>query len=72
MSTLSNVATRGGEPFPPSVRFTPEAFPEAKSSRTGVSLNYAPDPTKKWYTLSASYGREDLAADDIISDNTYI
>ncbi len=72
MSTLSNVAARGGETFPPSVRFVPDAFPEARSSQTGVSLNYAPDPSKKWYILSASYGREDMAADYIISDNTYV
>ena len=71
-NTLSNVETRGGENTnPPSVRFTPDAFPEAKSSKTGVSVRYVPDENKKWYVFRASYGREDKAADFLIEDGTY-
>ena len=44
MGTLSNVTTRRGELNPPSIRFTPDAFPEAKSSQTGVSVRYVPEP----------------------------
>lgn len=71
MCTLSNVKTRRGESNPPSVRFTPDAFPEAKSSKTGVSVRYALDPQKDWYVFRASYGREDKASDFLIDDGTY-
>ena len=71
MSTLSNVKTRRGEANPPSVRLTPDAFPEAKSSETGVSVRYAVDPNKNWYVFRASYGREDKASDFLIDDGTY-
>jgi transcription antitermination factor NusG len=71
MSTLSNVTTRRGESTPPSIRFTPDAFPEAKSSQTGVSVRYAPDPDKRWYVFRVSYGREGKASDFLIEDNTY-
>ena len=72
MGTLSNVTTRGGESNPPSVRFAPDAFPEAKSSKTGVSVRYVPDGDKRWYVLRASYGRADKAADYIVEDGTYV
>jgi len=71
MNTLSNVKTRGGEKNPPSVRFTPDAFPEAKSSKTGVSVRYVETPEKQWYVFRASYGREDKASDYLIDDGTY-
>jgi len=71
MSTLSNVTTRRGESNPPSIRFTPDAFPEAKSSQTGVSVRYVPDGNKHWYVFRASYGREDRALDYIVEDGTY-
>lgn len=71
MITLTNVKTRRGETNPPSVRFTPDAFPEAKSSATGVSVGYAMTPDKKWFVFRASYGREDKASDYLIEDGTY-
>ena len=72
MSTLSNVKTRRGEANPPSIRFIPDAFPEAKSSKTGVSVKYVPDMNKKWFVFRASYGREDKASDIIVEDGTYV
>ena len=72
MSTLSNVTTRRGESNPPSVSFTPDAFPEAKSSKTGVSVRYVPSPDKRWYVFRVSYGRGDKAADYLIEDGTYV
>ena len=72
MSTLSNVATRGGEANPSSVRLTPDTIPEAKSSQTGVSVEYVPIPGKSWYVFRASYGREDKALDYIVGDGTYV
>ena len=71
MSTLSNVETRRGESTPPSIRFTPDAFPEAKSSQTGVSVRYAPDPDKRWYVFRVSYRREDKASDYLVEDGIY-
>ena len=71
MSTLSNVTTLRGELNPPSISFTPDAFPEAQSSKTGVSVRYAPDSGKRWYVFRVSYGREDKASDFLIEDGTY-
>jgi transcription antitermination factor NusG len=71
MCTLSNVTTRRGESNPPSTRLTPDAFPEAKSSQTGVSVRYVPAPDKCWYVFRASYGREDKASDYLVEDGTY-
>ena len=71
MSTLSNVTTRRGESNPPSVRFAPDAFPEAKSSQTGVSVRYVPASDKRWYVFRVSYGREDKASDFLVEDGTY-
>ena len=71
MCTLSNVTTRRGEANPPSVRLAPDAFPEAISSQTGVSVRYVPAPDKSWYVLRASYGREQKAFDYIVNDGTF-
>ena len=71
MCTLSNVTTRRGESNPPSVRFAPDAFPEAKSSKTGVSVRYVLEPNKHWYVFRVSYGREDKASDYLVEDGTY-
>jgi len=71
MSTLSNVTTRRGESNPPSTRLAPDAFPEAKSSKTGVSVRYVPAPNKRWYVFRVSYGREDKASDYLVEDGTY-
>ena len=72
MNTLSNVDTRRGEAIPPSVRLTPDTIPEAKSLKTGVSVEYVPDDNKSWYVFRASYGREDKASDYMIEDGTYV
>ena len=71
MSTLSNVETRRGEAKPPSVSLAPDTIPEAKSSKTGVSVRYVPDRNKSWYVFRASYGRENKALDYIVEDGTF-
>ena len=71
MSTLSNVNTRRGETNPPSVRFAPDAYPEAKRSKPGVSVRYVEAPDKRWYVFRASYGRVDKASDFLVDDGTY-
>lgn len=73
MSALSNVNTRGDGATSPSVGFTPNSFPEATSSQTGVSVRYAQDPTKQWYVLRATYGRakqvyQYITEDDLDTD----
>jgi len=65
------VTSRRGETNPPCVRFAPDAFPEAKSSKTGVSVRYVPEPNKRWYVFRVSYGREDKASDFLVEDGTY-
>ena len=72
MSTLSNVETRRGEAKPPSVRLAPDTIPEAKSSKTGVSVRYVPDRNKSWFVFRASYGRENKALDYIVEDGTFV
>ena len=48
------------------------AFPEAKSSKTGVSVRYAPGEDKEWYVLRIKYGQAQAVADAIIEDGTYV
>ena len=54
--------------------FAPIAYPEAKSSRTGVSVEYAHDATgvKRWYVFRASYGRAQQAVDYLIRQGIYV
>lgn len=71
VSTLSNVQTRRGEQKSSCIGFTPDVFPEAINTKTGVSVKYIPDETKEWYVFRASYRREDKASDFLIDDGTY-
>ena len=48
------------------------AFPEAKSSKTGVSVKYAPCNDKEWYVMRIKYGQAQAVADAIIEDGTYV
>lgn len=72
MNTLSNVETRQGESNPSNIRFTPDVFPKAKCSKSGVSVEYVVTPDKKWFVFRASYGREDKASDYIVADGTFV
>ena len=65
------MTTRSSETYPPSVRLAPDTFPEAKSSKTGAVVRYAPEPDKKWYVFRVSYGRGDKASDFLVEDGTY-
>lgn len=71
MSTLSNVETRRGETNPRNVKITYDIIPEAKCSKTGVSIRYVPNPEKKWFVFRASYGREDKAQEIILNDGEF-
>ena len=48
------------------------AFPEAKSSKTGVSVRYVPYEDKKWYVLRIKYGQAQVVADAMIEDGSYV
>ena len=48
------------------------AFPEAKSSKTGVSVSYAPCEEKNWYVLRIKYGQTQTVADAVIEDGNYV
>ena len=53
--------------------FASFVFPEAKSSKTGVSVRYAPCVGREWYVLRIKYGQAQAVADAIIAeDPTYI
>ena len=54
--------------------FTPTAFPEAKSSKTGVSVGYVHDDSgqRRWHVFRASYGRAERAVDYLISEGIYV
>ena len=54
------------------IGFASFAFPEAKSSKTGVSVRYAPGEDKEWYVLRIKYGQAQAVADAIIEDGTYV
>ena len=68
MNALNNASIKDE----PSTGFTSFAFPEAKSSMTGVSVRYAPNQDKEWYVLRIKYGKAQAVADAIIEDGTYV
>ena len=52
--------------------FASFAFPEAVSSKTGVSVRYAPAKDKQWYVLRIKYGKMQAVADSIIEEGSYV
>ncbi len=52
--------------------FVSFAIPEAKSSKTGVSVRYVPCEDKAWYVLRIKYGQAQTVADTLIEDGTYV
>ena len=51
--------------------FASFAFPEAKSSRTGVSVRYTPSADKKWFVIRALYGHARQVADLMVESGDY-
>jgi len=47
------------------------AIPDAKSSKSGASVIFAPCKNKVWYVLRIKYGQAQAAADAIIENGTY-
>ena len=52
--------------------FASFAFPEVKSSQTGVSVRYAPAADKLWFVFRIKYGKSQAVADAITEDGTYV
>ena len=65
MSTLANVAPVRGQKAPQHIGLTSNVSPE--NTQKGVSVRYAPDSTKKWYVMRATYHREKKAYDYLIN-----
>ena len=51
--------------------FASFSFPEAKSSKTGVSVDYAPSPDKAWYVIRTLYGHAQQVADMVVEKGDY-
>ena len=65
MSTLSNVTPGRDKFLSQNVGLT--ANVSSRESLDGVSVRYAPDPSKKWFVLRATYHRELKAYDYLIN-----
>ncbi len=68
MYTLSNVKTQRDVEKSQCIGLASDAFPEAKSSQTGVSVRFAQDSAKYWYVLRVSYGRVQKAYDFLTAE----
>ena len=68
MNALDNASIKDGN----SKGFASFVFPEAKSSKTGVSVRYAQCEERGWYVLRIKYGKAQAVADAIIEDGTYV
>lgn len=68
MNALDNASIKDE----PSTGLTSFAFPEAKSSKTGVSVRYTPSQDREWYVLRIKYGKAQAVADAIVEDGTYV
>ena len=63
MHTLFNVETRRGEYNPLTSDLPPTSPSEKQNIPTGVSVKYAPDPSKRWFVLRVAYNRVNQAND---------
>ena len=68
MNALDNANIQNPET---STGLTSFAFPEAKSSQTGVSVRYVPSPDKQWYVFRILYGHAQQVSDLLVEDQVY-
>ena len=61
MNALLNAHTKRGCDSPPHIGFVPNVSPEAQSSDTGVSSEYAHKEGHDWFVLRATYNRVNAA-----------
>ena len=70
MDTLPNVNTRRGGKDPSHIGLTSNVSPkvqspQAENSHTGVSSFFVPKPNGKWFALRATYGRNQMACEEL-------
>lgn len=63
MNALLNAHTKRGYDSPPHIGLTSDVSPEAQSSQTGVSSEYAPKEGYCWFVLRATYNRTNAATE---------
>lgn len=63
MNALLNAHTTGGCDSPPNIGFISNISPEAQSSETGVSSEYAQQDGYSWFVLRATYNRINAAVE---------
>lgn len=63
MNALLNAHTKRGCDSPPHIGFASNVFPEAQSSDTGVSSEYAQQEGHDWFVLRATYNRINAAVE---------
>ena len=63
MNALLNAHTKRGCDSPPHIGFIPNVSPEAQSSDTGVSSEYARQEGHDWFVLRATYNRVNSAVE---------
>ena len=62
MNALLNAHTTQGVENPSRIGFAPNVLPEANSSQTGVSSEYAQKPGHEWFVLRVTYNRVGAAS----------
>jgi hypothetical protein len=68
MNALNNANIQNSEN---STGLTSFAFPEAKSSQTGVSVEYVPSPEKQWFVFRILYGHAQQVSDLLVEEKVY-
>ena len=63
MNALLNAHTKRGCDSPPHIGLTSSVSPEAQSSQTGVSSDYAQQEGYSWFVLRATYNRVNAAVE---------
>lgn len=66
---LSNATSRGGGTKPPDVGLASVVSPEAIRSGQGVSSDYVPKESHRWFVLRATYGRSEQAYDALVQNH---
>ena len=63
MNALLNAHTPRGCDSPPHIGLTSNVSPEAQSSQTGVSSEYAQQEGHEWFVIRATYNRINAAVE---------
>lgn len=66
---LSNATSRGGGTKPPDAGLASVVSPEAIRCGQGVSSDYVPKESHRWFVLRATYGRSEQAYDVLVRNH---